>query len=229
METEETLRENRVSVGFMTIENNNSKERILSVAIELFSKFGIRSVSMDDLAHQLGVSKKTLYQHFADKDDIITLATQQYLSDGMEAVKAINDGSRDPIEALIKISAYLNRNNRETTSSLVFDLQKYHPKAWRLMEDFKKNFLSAIIRKNLENGMEASLFRDDIHPEIVTKIRLEQASMIFNEELFPRNKYNLNEVSDELQEHFILGISTDKGKKLYKKYKERSGLKLDLN
>lgn len=213
----------------MTIENNNSKERILNVAIELFSKFGIRSVSMDDLAHQLGISKKTIYQLFTDKDDIITLATQQYLSEGMEVVKSINGESRDPIEALIKISAYLNRNNRETTSSMVFDLQKYHPKAWTLMEDFKKNFLSTIIRKNLENGIQIGLFREDIHPEIVTRIRLEQASMIFNEELFPRSKFNLNEVSDELQEHFILGISTDKGKKLYKKYKERSGLKLDLN
>lgn len=213
----------------MTIETTNSRDRILSVAIELFSKFGIRSVSMDDLAHQLGISKKTIYQHFSDKDDIISLATEQYLRDGREAVKALSAESHDAIDALIKINSYLNRNNRETTSSLLFDLQKYHQKAWRLMQDFKQNFLSAIIRENLVNGIEAGIFREDIQPHIATIVRMEEASMVFDEQLFPKSKFNLNEVSEALLANFILGLSTDKGRKLYKKYKHRSGIALDLN
>jgi AcrR family transcriptional regulator len=230
METEETITEKRVSiVDAMMVEGNNSRERILSVAVELFSKFGIRSVSMDDLAHQLGISKKTIYLHFSDKDDIITLATEQYLREGRDFVKGLNKESHDSIDALIKINTYMNRNNRETTASLLFDLQKYHPKAWHMMEAFKKNFLSEIVRVNLEKGIVAGLFREDIHPDISTRIRLEEASMVFNEELFPRSKFNLNEVSETLLAHFILGISTEKGRRLYKKYKDRSGVELDLN
>lgn len=203
----------------MTADDRNSKERILKVAGELFNKYGIRSISMDDIAHHLGISKKTIYQYFSDKDEIVTLTISQYLGHEKDRVKLIQAEASDAVDFLIKVNQYLRSNIRETTTSIVFELHKYHHKAWTLLEEFKKEFLYTVIRKNVESGIRDGHFRDDINPEITSRVRLEEASMPFNEELFPKNRFNIIEVSDNILDHFVLAITTDKGRKLYQRYK----------
>ena len=203
------------------MDDRNSKERIMKMAADLFIKFGIRSVSMDDIAYHLGISKKTIYQYFSDKDEIVTLATLHYLGHEKDTVKTLQSKAKDPVDLLIQVSYYLRRNIKETTASLLFELHKYHIKAWRLMEAFRKEFLFEIVKQNLKMGIEQGHFREDLNPDVTSKVRLEESMMIYNEDVFPRNQFNVKEVSDTLLDHFVFAICTEKGKKLYNKYKSQ--------
>ena len=111
--------------------SRNNKERILECAKELFHKYGIRSISMDDIAHHLGISKKTIYQHFSDKDDIITLAMHQATSEKKDMLLGLRKQAADSVEMMIKIHQYIHTNFDDATASLVFELQKIR----RSMED----------------------------------------------------------------------------------------------
>jgi len=203
------------------MDDKSNRGRILASAADLFLKFGIRSISMDDIAHQLGISKKTIYQHFSDKDDIVTQVMEAHLAHEREAIQSLKTRATDAVDLLIGINLYLRRNLRETTTSMLRELQKYHNKAWSLMDDFKKEFIYEIILENLTTGIQDGYFRNDINPAVTSRIRLEGVSMAFNEDVFPKGKFNLIEVSDSILDHFILGITTEKGRKLYMRYKNQ--------
>ncbi len=202
------------------MEDKNSKERILSSARDLFQRYGIRSITMDDIAHHLGISKKTIYQHFSDKDDIVTLSIKHYISTERDALVELKKQSKDSLDLLIRIHHYLQKNLTHSTSALLFDLQKYHAKAWDLINDFKYGFVGDFIRQNLETGIEQGYFREDVNVDIVTKIRLEEIMLAHNDSVFPRDQFDAEEVSSSILDHFVFAITTDRGKKLYKKYKE---------
>src|SRR5688572_17265720 len=113
------------------MEDNNLKNRILECAKELFLKYGIRSISMDDIAHHLAISKKTIYQHFSDKDDIITSAMRESTNEKKDILLSLRKDAADAIDMMIKIHQYIQKNFNETTAALLYDLQKYHDGAWR--------------------------------------------------------------------------------------------------
>jgi AcrR family transcriptional regulator len=202
------------------MDDKNSKERILSSARDLFQRYGIRSITMDDIAHHLGISKKTIYQHFSDKDDIVTLSMKHHIGAERNALLELKKQAKDPLDLLIRIHHYLQKNLTHSTSALLFDLQKYHSKAWNLMVEFKSGFIGDFIRTNLKTGIEMGFFREDINVEIVTKIRLEEIMLAHNDMVFPRDKYSAGEVSNSILEHFVFAITTDRGKKLYRKHQE---------
>ena len=199
--------------------DDHNKQRIQKMAAELFTRFGIRSVSMDDIAHHLGMSKKTIYQHFADKDEIVTESIRSYLEQEKDTLRTIQQRTTNAIEFLVHVNHYLRRNVRETTASIVHELRKYHNNAWRILESFRKEFLFEVISENLRSGIEDGYFRPEINPEVVSRLRLEEASMAFDEDIFPKTRFNLGQVSDCLMDHFVLGIATEKGRKVFRQYK----------
>ncbi|HNE30690.1 MAG TPA: helix-turn-helix domain-containing protein, partial [Saprospiraceae bacterium] len=112
------------------MDDKEVRERILEGAEGLFMKYGIRSVSMDDIARQLGISKKTLYQHFADKDDMIQQVSLSHLSRNQQEMEDMRRQAVNAIDELALISVALRKGMEELNPSLLFDLKKYHPKAW---------------------------------------------------------------------------------------------------
>lgn len=197
------------------------KDKILKGAEDLFMKYGVRSISMDDIARHLGVSKKTLYQHFADKEDIVTMTCEAHLQRTSREFDQVRDSSRDAIEELASLSHCLKRNMENLNPSLLFDLQKYHPKAWAVWLDHKNNFIRESVVRNLRQGMKEGFFREEIKPDIIATMRLELVQLAFDESVFPRDKFRLTEVQMALFDHFVYGLVTEKGKKLYQKYKEK--------
>lgn len=205
----------------MTTEPADTKGRILKTAVELFSKFGFRSISMDDISHQLGMSKKTLYQYFSDKDEIVTLAIQNHLAHEREVLQQIQSDVKDAVDFIIRVNNYLMRNIRDTSSATIYDLKKYHGRAWGIVENFRTDFLLKAVIENLRSGIAEGNFRSDINVEIISRLRMEEVSLLLNRDLFPQNSFNLAEVSSNILDHFIAGIATDNGRKLYKKYKNQ--------
>jgi AcrR family transcriptional regulator len=202
----------------MTTETD-PKGRILKTAVDLFSKYGFRSISMDDIAHHLGMSKKTLYQYFSDKDEIVTLAIQNHLAYEREILQQIKTEAKDAVDFIIRVNNYLVRNIRETRSAAIHDLKKYHIRAWEYVEKFKSDFLLKAVAENLRTGVSEGNFRKGIHVDVIARLRLEEVSMLLNQDSFPKTHFNVAEASAIVLDHFIAGIATEKGLKLYTKYR----------
>jgi len=200
-------------------DEKNHKERILKTASDLFIKFGIRSISMDDIAQHLGMSKKTIYQYFADKDEIVTLAIEVYLANEKETLRTIREEANNTVDLLIRVNNYLRRNIKDNTAPVLHELKKYHNNAWAVLEEFRNDFMFDLIRNSIAEGIDKGYVRPEVDAEIVSRIRLQEAQIAFDEEIFPTAKFDLMLVSDNLLDHFVYGITTDKGRKLYQKHK----------
>jgi AcrR family transcriptional regulator len=166
------------------------------------------------------VSKKTLYQHFADKEDIVTVTCMAHLARNAEEFSSIRKTSKNAIEELVQLSVCLKRNMQDMNPSLLFDLQKYHPKAWSVWLNHKHKFIGEAVVRNLKQGIEEGYFRQEIDPEVIAAVRLEMVQLGFNEEIFPRERFRLPEVQMQIFDHFVSGLLTDKGRKLYLKCKQ---------
>jgi AcrR family transcriptional regulator len=201
------------------MEEQDIKDRIIQGAKELFMKYGVRSVSMDDVARHLSVSKKTLYQYFADKDELVTTAVTLHMDSDMERYNNLHKTSKNAIEELVMISSIMKQEFQKLHPSLLFDLQKYHAKAWAAWMGHKQVHIKNSIVRNLRQGMEEGFFRTDLQVEVLALLRLEMIQMTFDESIFPPEKFNLTEVSLQLFDHFVYGLLTDKGRKVYEKYK----------
>ena len=181
-------------------------------------KYGARSVTMDDIARELSVSKKTIYQYYKDKDEIVTLSSKMHIEEEKSEFDEIFESSHDAIEEMFKISRCIRNIVSEVNPSLIFDLQKYHKKAWDLYLDYKNEYIRSSLIRNLKKGIEEGYYRNDIDIDIIATYRVEQVEMGFNDRIFPRTKFDLTEVQMQLFNHFLHGLFTDKGRELYKNY-----------
>ncbi|MFZ5999194.1 MAG: TetR/AcrR family transcriptional regulator [Bacteroidota bacterium] len=202
------------------MEEKDIKEKIVNGARDLFLKYGIRSVSMDDIARQLSVSKKTIYQYFADKDEIVTQVALEYLKDDKCQFDKLVEGTRNALEELIRMSLFLKARLQQVNPTLMFDLQKFHGKAWSEWVNYKQTHVRKETVRNIKQGIAEGLFRSDLNPEIIATMRLEMVQMVFDTDLFPANVFNLYEVHMQLFDQFVYGLLTEKGRKQYEKFKQ---------
>jgi len=210
------------------MEENDIKYRIVKGAMELFMKYGVRSVAMDDIARHLSVSKKTLYQYFADKDEIVTTVADIHLNHEQAQYEDLRLKAENAIDELVKISGCIKKDLQKMNPSLLFDLQKYHPKAWAAWLRHKQEHIGASIVRNLKQGIAEGFFRPEINTDILASARLELIQITFDERIFPTDRYNLAEVNLQLFDHFVYGVLTDKGRKAYEKYKKQPSSSTEL-
>ncbi len=194
------------------------RERILKAAEELFAKFGIRSITMDELASELGISKKTIYQHFKDKDEIVQEVASNRMNCDHEASEEIRQNSKNVIDEVLKELEMFRQHAVSLNPVLIYDLKKYHPNTWNLFQRHKQTVLYGIIKRNLEEGIGQGLYREDINVEILAKLRLQEIDIVFDQDVFPYEKFNQFEVQMVLADHFLRGIMTEKGKEIYDNY-----------
>lgn len=198
-----------------------TKDRILQKATEQFMRLGIRSVSMDDIAAQLGVSKKTIYQYFSDKEELVDAVMQEEEKRMNADCLRCRTTSRDAIEEIFFTMETVNEQFSQMNPVILFDLEKFHPKVFARFLRMKNTFLLNVIRENILKGIEEGLYRPEIDVDIISKYRLESMMLPFNFNVFPQGKYSLAQVTNELMELFLFGLVTLKGHKLILKYKEQ--------
>jgi AcrR family transcriptional regulator len=198
------------------------KERILKAAEELFMQYGFRSISMDDIARHISVSKKTIYQFFEDKDEIVSITVSRHFDREREVCQhQVFNNSANAVEELLLVSKFMKSNAMNINPAVIFDLQKYHPTAWQIFKDFKHEFVLQHILRNLRKGIEEGLYREDIDAEVMARLRLEEVQFGFDNSLFPPARFNLYNIQMQLLEHFIRGIVTEKGLVLFNQYRNR--------
>lgn len=198
-----------------------AREKILMKAHELFNRFGIRRVTMDEIAVKTGMSKKTIYQSFENKDELVEAVLEEHLQRNLLLCGGNKTKAENAVhEIFLNIDA-VQELFRELNPAVFYDLEKFHHAAFLKLYQHKNNFMFKTVKENLEWGIKDGLYREDINVDVTTKIRLETMFLPFNHEVFPFGKYNLVEVETQTLEHYLYGIATIKAHKLIDKYKQQ--------
>ncbi|MGN6435454.1 MAG: TetR/AcrR family transcriptional regulator [Agriterribacter sp.] len=218
----ETLATKKVSIVlFPILKFMEIQERIALKAHDLFLRYGVRSISMDEIASQLGISKKTIYQFYTDKDSLVENVIDMMLKDNEKECFSTKDASENPVHEIFTAMDMVQELLKVMNPTIVYDLQKYHPAAHKKLSDHQNKFLYRLIKENLEEGIKLQLYRPEINVEIIARFRLATVFMMFNPDLFPAGKYSLVTILGEATIHFLYGITTLKGQKLIQKYQQQ--------
>ena len=188
----------------------------------MFLRYGIRSVSMDDIARELTISKKTIYQHFDDKDDLVNQVTVLVLADKQAEFDKIGEEADNAIAELSQMSKCIRKEFTELNPSLLYDTQKYHPQAWELFIKHEKDVIEKSVIRNLEQGVAQGYYRPEIDVAVLARLRVQQIHMSFDRKLFPQKEFDFTEVQMQMFGHFVHGLLTEEGLTLYKQYQSEN-------
>jgi len=191
-------------------------EKILEGCDKLFRKFGIKSLSMDDIARELGMSKKTIYQYVSDKNDLVQKTFNHILNHNENQCTCIKDETDNPIDEIILISRNMSQQMKGINPAVFYDLRKYHPEAWLLFENHSQTFIYSQIKENLINGIKQGYYRDNIKADILARLYISLVQTISNPELFSNIDYDFSSVYHEMIRYHFNGICTDKGREYFK-------------
>src|SRR5688572_12243914 len=185
----ETLFTKKVSIVLRP--NMEMKERIQVKAEELFKRFGIRSVTMDDVSNQLGISKKTLYQSYTDKEEIVHAVFDRMICENKTRCLCERERAENAIHEVFLAFDGVLEMFTEMNPAILNDLHKYHPNVFVKFSAYKYEFLYGVITENLQRGVKEEIYRPEIDIEIMTRFRIESVMLPFNIEAFPQSKKDL--------------------------------------
>ncbi len=192
--------------------------KILEGAEHLFMRYGVKSMTMDSISKELGISKKTLYQFVDNKTDLLEQVIKWHLDAELVALTEIRDHAKDAIDEILGIAKYGVEQLRELNPTTIYDLQKHYKKTWDLLESLHMEYVYAFIKGNLERGIEEGLYREDLNPDIVAKLYGGKTLLVVNEDLFPLKDYNKEKLFKEYIQYHIHGVASRKGLKRLEKY-----------
>lgn len=199
-------------VYFCGVNQEDQKlEQIINGAREMFLKYGIRSVNMDDVARHLGISKKTLYNFVKDKNELVDLAVKHQIDNENRSLAALCCNKLNAIDEQYEVSKIIADQFKQVQPSVMFDLQKYHPSVMKHFEVYKEQVVSKWLYDNMERGVREGYYREDLNIPIIARLYLARMSDFFKEELFPSSHFDLREVYLELFRYHIRGIASAKG------------------
>ncbi len=195
------------------------QEKILKVALELFFKFGIKRITMDDIAKELGMSKKTIYQFYKEKDDLVN---QLVLIEMQKKECLFNDlekQAKDPIHEMMLISITMSEMMQNINPIFFLDLQKFYPKAFIQFQKFKEECAFKDILRNIRKGKELGYYRTEVDEDFAARYRLSQIDMLMFGNYFSFEKISFTKSHQMLLDLFVYGICSAKGHKLINNYK----------
>jgi AcrR family transcriptional regulator len=197
------------------------KERIQQKAEELFHRYGIRSITMDEIATQLGISKKTIYQSFADKEELVLAVFDKHMSESKHRCVIDKQKADNAVHEIFLAFEMVEEMLKTMNPYILYDLEKYHPNVFRKFYEYKNEFLYRVVADNLKWGIKEELYRPEIDVEIMSRFRVGTLMIAFNTDVFPKGKFNPVDIELTVITHFLYGISTAKGVKLIQKYNQQ--------
>ncbi|MEM9934418.1 MAG: TetR/AcrR family transcriptional regulator [Bacteroidota bacterium] len=197
------------------------KERILEHAAQLFMKWGIKNITLDEIARGLGISKKTIYQYFENKGKLVYEVSKAHMLAEEEEYITIAAEAENAIDELARLIQCMVARVNDVHPQIIFEVKKYYPESWNLYDEHKKHFLEGLVRKNLQQGIAEGLYRPSLHVEIITRMRMSQVEVSFDENFFPPDTYDFRQVHIQMFETYMYGIVTEEGRKLLEEYLQR--------
>ena len=187
------------------------KEHIIQQSLSLFLKKGVKQVNMDEVATNLGISKKTLYVHFDNKQDLVHQCFQKHNDLVSEMINNLAVQFENAIDELFAIDESCSLVMKQTNPYLLGELKRYYPNTWALIEQLKQKVLFNILKNNLNNGIEQGFYRKDIDVDIIAKLMISRIDALVNDEIFPLTQYDFRKLLTEIRIYHLRGISTLKG------------------
>ncbi|MCD6018269.1 MAG: transcriptional regulator [Bacteroidetes bacterium] len=198
------------------------QDKILKISLELFFKYGIKRVTMDDIAKELGMSKKTIYQYYKEKDDIVNQLCEVEMEKHKKKFEDVFSQSNDPIHEIMLISENMKEMMQHINPIFFLDLQKFHPTAFIQFQAFKENCAFQDILRNIKKGKEEGYYKSDIDEEFAARYRLAQIDMLMFGNYFSFDKLSFSKSHELVLDMFVYGICTLKGHRLINEYKKIS-------
>lgn len=195
--------------------------KILSVSAELFRQYGFKTITMDDIARRAGISKKTLYQHFANKGEVVNESVSWFQCSISDNCIAIMTQSENAIEGMVRVMGMFDQVLANMNPLSMLELERFYPEAFKT---FKANMMAKdieAIKQNIVRGVEEGLYREGLNADFMARYRMEISMLVLHPNLLVSTRNDLQFVMHEVSEHFLYGIMTPKGEKLYQKYKEK--------
>ncbi|MER3376015.1 MAG: TetR/AcrR family transcriptional regulator [Allomuricauda sp.] len=190
------------------------REKIIQKATELFLNLGFKSVTMDDLANEMGISKKTIYSHFQNKTELVEESITNLFCVISEGINEIIAQQKNPIEELYEIKKFVMLHLKDEKSSPQYQLQKYYPKLSRNLKQRQYEVMLGCVMDNVNRGMEMGIYRDNLNVEFISRIYFSGVSCIKDNELFPVQIFSMPQLMDYYLEYHLRGIVTPKGRKI---------------
>jgi DNA-binding XRE family transcriptional regulator len=190
---------------------NEELKNILLKARELYMKYGIKSITMDDVARELGISKKTLYQYVTDKDDLVGKFVDNEISMRQEEICKCFRIGYNAIEELFEISIFMNKLMRNQNSATEYDLKKYYPVHFEKTIKARREGIFNYILVNLKKGINEGLYRKEMNKEVIAKLYLWRSENTHFDELFTIEEFTSIKLFVELINYHVRGIATEKG------------------
>jgi TetR/AcrR family transcriptional regulator, cholesterol catabolism regulator len=194
---------------------------VLERVRELFFKYGVRSVSMDDICRDLGISKKKLYQLFSSKNELVEKLLELERQNFEIIFDTYNFEGVNAIDILLTVSKEVGERFRDVSPSMTFDLKKYYPDIYHQHIEERIDFIFKKIQINLEKGVNQGVYRDDLSIELVARLYIRRLIDLHNPEFFPADKFSFQTLFEAMFDNFIRGIANPKGIEYYEKQKRK--------
>jgi AcrR family transcriptional regulator len=194
------------------------KSRILEKGTELFFRYGVKTVTMDTIASDLGISKKTIYQHFPDKDSMVYEVVKNFIELDVVKWNELDRLYSNVIEKMFKSFEMTKDLITQMNPRLLFEIQKYFPAAFELFVDHGEKYIHSNLIADFKKGAQFGYFRSDVDFELLARLRMAEVNLVFDPTFYPHNKLPLYETQLVLMEIFMRGILTEKGLTLYTSY-----------
>jgi AcrR family transcriptional regulator len=187
------------------------REKILINSADMFLTYGFKSVTMDDIATNLGISKKTIYQHFDNKTKLVeatTLYMFDIISEGIDCICALE---KNPIEELYDIKNFVMEHLKNEKSSPQYQLQKYYPKIFSTLKSKQFEVMQSCVTANLKRGVQEGLYRENINIDFIARLYFNSMVALKDQDLFPLTNFSMNMLVENYLEYHLRGICRDKG------------------
>lgn len=190
---------------------STQQQFLFQKSAELFKKHGVKNLTMDDVAKELGMSKKTIYRFVQDKADLVRKAMEIYLAGDKEQLEAIVRKSENAVEGMIQMIAYFFNQVTEFDTSALVDIQKYYQDSWEMYNDYRYKYVLSLIADNLRNGIKQGFYRNDFDADIISKIYISAVDVLIDQRLFPSKKYAFIDIYKEFLKYHLRGVVSPKG------------------
>ncbi|RTE55499.1 TetR/AcrR family transcriptional regulator [Arenibacter aquaticus] len=190
------------------------KEKILDKAADMFLNYGFKSVTMDDLANEMGISKKTIYTHFENKTKLVQESTLSIFNKINAGINIICANGKNPIEELYDIKKFVISHLKDEKSSPQYQLQKYYPKIFHNLKEKHYELMKECTVNNIKRGLELDIYRKNLNVEFISRIYISGVASIKDNRLFPEGTFPVKDLQDYFLEYHLRGIVTPKGRKI---------------
>ena len=189
------------------------RERIISFAREHFLHEGFSKVTLDEIATELGMSKKTLYKHFKDKEDLLRAGIEENLRNVAREIDAITASDDSFAEKLAKVMMLIGKQMSRLSRGAMLDMQKFTPELWKQIETFRREQIFNKIGKMIAQAREENIFRSTVNEKILTLMIISSIQGILNPEVLSQNSFSAEEAFRNIFRTIFEGALTDDARK----------------